>query len=181
MKKTLLALSASVLLASAACTAHAAADVPFQSAFEQFTVAQTGVDAAVDKSAEQFDALLRADPINPVLMAYSGAATAMRATTTLLPWKKMGYAEDGMALLDKALALLTPAHNAPMQRGVPGALDVRFVAANTFLAVPGFMNRGARGAKLLDEVLASPLFTQSPPEFQAAVRARAAKLKAKSS
>jgi hypothetical protein len=105
----------------------------------------------------------------------------MRATTTMLPWKKMSYAEDGMAMLDKALALLTPAHNTAMQRGVPGALDVRFVAANTFLAVPGFMNRGARGAKLLDEVLSSPLFPQSPPEFQTAVRARAAKLKANAS
>ena len=173
-----LGVSLALLLAGGAT---AAPEAPFQAAFDQFTVAQTGVDAAVDKSAEQFGALLRAEPINPVLMAYTGAATAMRATTTMLPWKKMAYAEDGMAMLDKALALLTPAHNAAMQRGVPGALDVRFVAANTFLAVPGFMNRGSRGAKLLDEVLSSPLFPQSPPEFQTAVRARAAKLKANAS
>ena len=109
-------------------------------------------------------------------MAYAGASTARLAGTTVLPWKKMSYAEDGMAMIDKALALLTPAHNAAVQHGTPGALEVRFVAANTFLAAPGFMNRGARGAKLLAEVLDSPLLAQAPLGFQAAVWLRAAKL-----
>jgi len=57
--------------------------------------------------------------------------------------------------------------------------ETRFVAANTFLAVPGFMNRGARGAKLLEEVLTSPLFEKAPAGFQNAVRQREAQLKAK--
>ena len=48
-------------------------------------------------------------------------------------------------------------------------LEVKFVAANTFLAVPGFMNRKDRGLKLLNDVLASPLLAQSPAEFQKAV------------
>lgn len=165
-----------VAFAAAIGTAvHAVPDVQFQGAFAQFSQAQTGDSAAVDKSAELFTSLLSAEPTHPVLMAYAGAATSLRATTTMLPWKKMSYAEDGLAMIDKALTLLTPAHNAPMQRGTPGALEVRFVAANTFLAVPGFMNRGARGAKLLGEVLASPLFAQSPLEFQGAVWLRAAK------
>jgi hypothetical protein len=69
-------------------------------------------------------------------------------------------------MLDKALALLTPAHDAVLQRNLPAALEVKFVAANTFLAVPGFMNRGARGTKLLGEVLASPLFATSPLAFR---------------
>jgi hypothetical protein len=90
----------------------------------------------------------------------------MKATTTWLPWKKMSYAEDGLALLDKALALLTSAHDAVLQHNLPAALEVKFVAANTFLAVPGFMNRGARGTKLLGEVLASPLFATSPLAFR---------------
>jgi hypothetical protein len=88
----------------------------------------------------------------------------------------MGYAEDGMALIDKALALLTPAHDTPMQRGTPGSLEVRYVAANTFLAMPSFMNRGARGAKLLADVLASPLFDAAPLPFQGTVWMRAATL-----
>jgi hypothetical protein len=102
----------------------------------------------------------------------------MRARTTMLPWKKMGYAEDGMAQIDKALALLKPEHNAVVHNGTPGVLEARFVAANTFLAVPGFMNRSARGAKLLEDVLTSPLFAQAPEGFQKVVRQRAAQLKA---
>jgi hypothetical protein len=78
----------------------------------------------------------------------------------------MHFAEDGMAMLDKALAMLTAAHNAPLQHDTPAVLEVRFVAANTFLAVPGFMNRGARGAKLLNEVLSSTLLETSPLPFR---------------
>jgi hypothetical protein len=91
----------------------------------------------------------------------------------------MGYAEDGLALLDKALAMLTPGHDAPIQHGVPGSLEVRFIAANTFLAVPGFMNRAARGMKLLAEVLDSPLFDKAPLPFQGNVWMRAAALATK--
>jgi hypothetical protein len=138
----------------------------FQPAFEQFMQATQGQDGAIEKSADAFTALLKIEPGNPVLMAYAGAATSMKATTTWLPWKKMNHAEDGMAMLDKALALLTVAHSAPLQHDTPAVLEVRFVAANTFLAVPGFMNRGARGAKLLNEVLSSPLLATSPLPFR---------------
>jgi hypothetical protein len=160
-------------------SAWAVPQAQFQPAFEQFMQATQGHDSAIEKSADTFAALLKTEPANPVLMAYSGAATAMKASTTWLPWKKMSYAEDGMALLDKALALLTAAHNAPLQHDTPAALEVRLVAANTFLAVPGFMNRGARGAKLLGEVLTSPLLDGSPLEFRASVWLAGAQLAAR--
>jgi hypothetical protein len=154
----------------------AAPDAAFDNAFQQFIRASGGDKSATEPAAEAFDALLKAEPTNPVLLAYAGASTAMRAGTTVMPWKKMGYAEDGLAMIDKALAMLTPAHDAPVQRGTPGSLEVRFVAANSFLAVPGFMNRAARGTKLLGEVLASPLFDTSPLPFRGTVWMRAARL-----
>ena len=172
---------AAVVLASCVATgiAIAAPDAAFDNAFRHFIVASGGDKSAVDPAADEFEALLKAEPANPVLMAYAGAAGAMRAGTTLMPWKKMGYAEDGLALLDKSLAMLTPAHDATIQHRTPGSLEVRFVAANAFLAVPPFMNRAARGAKLLDEVLASPLFAQAPLPFQGNVWMRAAALATK--
>lgn len=156
--------------------AWAAPEAAFENAYQVFSRASDGESAAVDKAAEAFEALLKAEPTHPVLMAYAGASTAMKSGNTMLPWKKMGFAEDGMALIDKSLALLTPAHDAPLQHGTPGSLEVKFIAANTFLAVPGFMNRGARGAKLLGEVLASPLLASSPLPFKGQVWMRAAKL-----
>lgn len=154
-------------------------EAQFQPAFEQFQQAALGKDSAIEKSAEAFTTLLAQEPTNPVLMAYAGAATSMRATTTMLPWKKMGFAEDGLAQLDKALSMLTAAHNAPLQQNVPATLVVRYVAANTFLSVPGFMNRGARGAKLMAEVLASPLLDTAPLAFRGEVWMKAAEFAAK--
>lgn len=147
----------------------------FQSAFQQFVQASAGDSAAIEHAAEAFSGLVKSEPTNPVVLAYAGAATAMRATTTWLPWRKMGFAEDGLAQLDKALTLLTPAHEAPVQNGTPGVLEVKFVAANTFLAVPGFMHRQERGAKLLGEVLASPLLASAPLGFKGTVWLKAAK------
>ena len=164
--RRLLAVSATLLLAM---PLHAMPDAQFVPAFNQFIQASQGDDRAIEPAASTFAALLKTEPANPVLMAYAGASTSLKATATWLPWKKLSYAEDGMAQLDKALALLTPVHNTPQQRGVAPALEVRLVAANTFLAVPGFMNKGARGARLLNEVLASPLLATAPLEFRATV------------
>jgi hypothetical protein len=149
--------------------AAALPDDQFQPAFSTFSRAAGGDASAIDPAAEAFAALRKAEPANPVLLAYSGAATSMRATTTWLPWKKMQHAEDGLAQLDKALAMLQPAHDAGLQRGTPAVLEVKLVAANTFLAVPGFMNRKDKGLRLLGEVVASPLLPGAPAEFRQAV------------
>ncbi len=167
-------------IALAAClvglagVATAVSESQFQSAFNQFLQANSGDESAIDPAAKAFSALLKAEPANPVLLAYTGAATAMKATTTWLPWKKMAYAEDGLAQLDKALALLSPAHNANVQNGTPGVLEAKFVAANTFLAVPGFMNRAERGARLLNDVVSSPLLANAPLGFKGSVWLKAA-------
>ena len=162
---------------SASCLAATAQQ--FDTAFASFQQARSGSESALGKSAEAFSVLHKAEPANPVLLAYAGATTAMRANTTWLPWKKMTYADDGLAQLDKALAMLTAAHSAPLQHDVPAVLEVRFVAANTFLAVPEFMNRAARGAKLLAEVVTSPLLGAAPIAFRGDVWLVAADLASK--
>ncbi|MFO1218916.1 MAG: hypothetical protein U1E89_11135 [Burkholderiaceae bacterium] len=158
--------------------AQTATGVTFESAFARMQQAAPGQTAAIDAAVEQFEQLVAQQPGDPVLRAYLGAATAMRATTTVLPWRKISHAEDGLALLDKALAQLTPAHDAPAHRGVPVALETRFVAANTFLRLPVFFNRNERGRQLLAAVLASPLFDAAPLGFRAAVWLRAGELAA---
>jgi hypothetical protein len=156
-----------------------ASDDAFQSAWQSFARASAGDDSAIDTAVAAFEALHKAEPANPVVMAYAGASIALQARTALAPLQKMSLAEDGLARIDSALATLTSAHDAPIERGTPGSLEVRFVAANTFLAVPSFMNRAARGKKLLNEVLASPLFEKTPLPFQGSVWLRAAELAAK--
>ena len=92
---------------------HAAADADARdsAARTQFNRALAGDEAATAAAAAAFNALMASDPAQPVDRAHAGAATSLLGNTTLLPWKKMGHAEDSLALLDKALAQLTPAHN----------------------------------------------------------------------
>ena len=49
------------------------------------------------------------------------------------------------------------------------AVETRFVAARTFLAVPSMFNRELRGQRLLDEARAHPAWAQAPARFQAQV------------
>jgi hypothetical protein len=147
-------------------------------AFQTFQRAAQGDAAAIEPAAEQFGALSRARPGDPLTLAYAGSATALRATTTYLPWRKMSYAEDGLAQLDKALALLGPAHDVQRVRGSAVSLETRFTAARTFLALPEMFHRSARGQRLLDEVLASPLLPSAALPLRGEVWLRAGQLAA---
>lgn len=172
-----------VIVAATAATFMAAspavfavADAEFLKVYQVMQRAQGGDKSAIADAVAGFAELVKVEPANPVLLVNLGAATSMQSRTTMMPWKKISYAEDGMALQDKALALLTPAHDIEVVNGNKVSLSVRFVAANTWLAVPGFFNRGERGEKLLTEVLQSPLFDQAPLQFKGAVWMRAARL-----
>lgn len=161
----------------AQATAPAAAPTAdFAAALARFQQAGPNNADAVEDAAERFTRLLAAAPADPVLRAYAGAATTMRATTTALPWRKLTFAEDGLALIDKAMAQLNTAHDAPLHRGVAAALETRFTAASTFLSLPSMFNRNERGRKQLEQVLNSPLLDSAPAPFRAAVWLRAARL-----
>lgn len=166
----------SVALAVAApMSAHAVPDAQFAPAFQHFQRASQGDEAAIAQAVSAFAALSKEEPVNPVLLAYSGASVTMQSKTTLLPWRKMAHVEDGLALLDKALAMLGQNHAAVGQNDVPAALEVKLVAANTFLALPSMMNRRDRGMKLLGEVASSPLLASAPASFREAVQKAVAK------
>lgn len=136
-------------------------------------------DAAIGAAVERWRALLAAEPTNPLLRAHAGAAVALQATTTMLPWRKMGYAEDGLALIDKALAQLGAEHDAQLVAGTPVALLTRFTSASTFIALPGFFNRGVRGEDLLAAVQKHPAFLTAPLPFRGSVWVTAARHAAK--
>lgn len=173
---TLILLAALVGAAAPAWSADATRYAPAEAQFQR---AREGDKSAVESAAKLWAEQAAAHPADPLAKAYAGAATTLLATTTMLPWRKMSYAEDGLALIDKALAMLTPAHDQGLYRGVPVSLETRFVAANTFLGLPGMFNRGARGTKLLDEVQKSPLMGSAPLGFQGAVWMTAASEAAK--
>lgn len=159
----------SALALSAAPPTQAAGPATYETAFAQFQLVLHGQADAADEAAARWREVSAASPTDPVPRAYAGASTAMMARSTVLPWRKMTYAEDGLALIDKALAMLTPAHDAPAHRQIPTSLETRFVAATTFHGLPDMFNRHERGAALMNEVANSPLLATTPAEFRAAV------------
>lgn len=93
--------------------AHSAPDTQFKSAFQQFMQANSGDNSAIHRAAEAFAALYKNAPSNPVLLAYTGAATAMRATTTMLPWKKWALPKMAWASWTRRSPCSTP-HTTPL-------------------------------------------------------------------
>lgn len=176
MRKNTYAILITTLALLLAHPVFAISEAQFQPAFLVFTHANSGDKDAIDKADTVFAQLLHEEPGNPVLMAYAGSSRTMKSTTTVLPWKKLAYANTGLALLDKALQALTSTHDLVIQHDTPGSLEVRFIAASTFLGVPSFMNRRTQGRQLLTEVLASPLWDKSPLDFRSRVWMRAAAL-----
>jgi hypothetical protein len=149
--------------------ADASAEARAHALFLQATQGQDR--AAIEPAAAAYAELWRQHPNDLVLMAYTGATTAMLATTTWLPWRKMRFADDGLALLDKALARLSPTQNTVAYRATPAVLEIQFTAANTFLALPSLFNRRERGLSLLSAIVAHPLFKTAPTAFQTTVQA----------
>lgn len=162
----LLALT-NALLASA--SAQTPPDPAVEAAIQGFRNAPAADSSAAARTAQALQQLVGRHPGDPRVLAYAGAATARLAGTTLLPWKKMRHAEDGLAQLDKALALIRPEHEQAPAGAVPPALETRLVAANTFLAVPAMFNRSARGEKLLAELLNLPTLASQPASLRSAV------------
>ncbi|MEB0015180.1 hypothetical protein QN416_26645, partial [Glaciimonas sp. Cout2] len=81
-----------VLSLSASAPAQAFSEAAFQAAFTHLMHPHQ-----TDQAAAAFTALQQSEPGNPLLLAYRGASTAKRAADTIFPWKKMAYAEEGMA------------------------------------------------------------------------------------
>jgi hypothetical protein len=163
----------SIALGSVILPGQAATEMQYEGAFKRFIAAETN-KSEVKPAYEAFDSLRAAKPSDPVLLVYTGAAHTRMATTASEPMAMLAYVDNGVAQIEKALAMLTPAHDAPGYGGEPASLTVRFIAASTFLSLPETFHKGPRGAKLLDEGINSPAFVKASPAFQANVLMRAA-------
>lgn len=142
----------------------------------QFLDAEAGAEEQIETVVAGLAALLKADPSNPVFHVYHGAAVALQSRTTLLPWKKIGFANEGLTEIDAALKGLSPEHDRRELRGVPLSLEARLVAAGTFLALPESFERRGPATELLRQIQASPAYAKGPAAFRAATLIRMAEL-----
>lgn len=161
------------LLATLPAFADQAAD--FAAAEAVFQKAVGGDGAAVDESVRRFDKLAAGDgPPALLYSAYLGAAQAMQGRQAWMPWSKMRATERGLATLDKTLRRLDAAFDRELVRGAPISLEVRLIAASTFLALPSLFNRFDSGKQLLREAFASPAYAAAPGGIKARLHRQAA-------
>jgi hypothetical protein len=172
-RQRLLGVVLTLALAGVTHAGQAATEAQYQSAMKHFLAADAD-KAEVKQAYQAFDTLRAAEPTDPVLLVYTGSAQTRMATTVSNPMEMLAYVDNGVAQIEKAVALLTPAHDAVAYGGESASLTVRYVAASTFLALPSNFHKGPRGAKLLEEALASPAFAKASPEFQGNILLRAA-------
>jgi hypothetical protein len=173
---TVAALTILALVPAASARASDASPSPFLAAQAEFQRGLAGDGGASERANAQFQKLLEAEPTNPLYLAYLGSTFALMGRDAWAPWNKLRHTEKGLALLDKGLALLTPAHDQQTTRGVPVSEEVRLNAASTFLAVPRFMNRTTAARLAIADALASAAFAATPGPVQAQLLLQAALL-----
>lgn len=151
-------------------SAHAQSDARFAQALALYEKARAGESGQVGHAIAAFEALVGAEPSQPLYGAYLGSALALRGRDAWMPWNKIRYTEEGLDRIEQALAALRPVHDSQLVRGVPVALETKLVAGMTYIKLPdSVFHRRAAGVKLIQELLRHPALAAAPAEFRAAV------------
>jgi hypothetical protein len=138
---------------------------------DAFRALQAGV-AGEARAAAVAHALYRdlseAAPADPALLAYAGAAETIVGRDAPTPTDALKITLAGLARVDRAVAQLGPAHDAPGPSGMPAQLETYLVAATTYLGVPeDVFHRRADAKPLLAKALAHPALARMPPGVRA--------------
>ncbi|WP_444957197.1 hypothetical protein [Microbulbifer sp. ZKSA002] len=139
----------------------AAQDAQMEDLYQK-AAAQGG--AAIEESYEAFKTLLKDNPSDPIVLFYLGASETLMAKESWLPWRKVSYAENGIARMDKALTIIEDMDNpGRSSQGMPQDLLLKGIAATTFTKVPKFFNSFDRGFELYHELMGDPRMGYMPP------------------
>ena len=106
----------------------------FELARSLYFIGLTGEAKATTQSAKLFDQLLKDDPNNAVYLAYRGSCTMLEAARSWAFWKKQSLADQGLAMIDQAIAK------------DPDQPEVRFIRACTTYNLPFWFKRGEQSA-----------------------------------
>jgi len=150
-----------VTLLIAAPSIASATTPSFSEAFQ--TYRQGAHDGAANERAnEMFQQLLAATPGDPVALAYLGSTWVIKGRDAWAPWNKLRYVDKGLALLDKAVLLLSPEHDQVVLEGLPASVRVRSVAGIAYAGLPDMFKRFDQGRDMLRALTASPLLAGAP-------------------
>ncbi|WP_444942239.1 hypothetical protein ACJJI3_09350 [Microbulbifer sp. ZKSA004] len=143
-------------------SSFAAQDAKMEDLYQK-AAAQGGT--AIEESYEAFKTLQKDNPSDPIVLFYLGASETLMAKESWLPWRKVSYAENGIARMDKALTIIEEMDNpGRSSQGMPQDLLLKGIAATTFTKVPKFFNSFDRGFELYHELMGDPRIGYMPPD-----------------
>jgi len=88
-----------------------------------------GDDDAAERALDILEELAVEEPRNPQVLAYLGSAKLLAAKRAFFPWSKNSLTDEGIVLLDQAVAL------------APDNLEIRFVRGISSYPLPTSFNR----------------------------------------
>ncbi len=158
-----------VMLLSLCCaTAVALAQVELSEVRKQFNAGLIGAENN-EAIHDRLQHLLEQEPDNPLLLVYYGSSETLMGKYALMPWNKMGYVNDGIAHIERALRLAQPAKAMLLD-------EVQLVAASTYISLPDMFHTLDSGKKLLTKLLALESQRNWPDEFRHSLYSAAAKV-----
>jgi len=107
----------------------------FRQARELHLRGAAGDEEAAEKALELLEELVRESPNDPLTLAYLGSAKLLEAKRAWLPWRKQALGEEGLGLLDQAVA------------GRPANLEIRFLRGMSSYPLPSLFGRGKQAAE----------------------------------
>lgn len=176
IKNTVLISFFIMVLFSHAVIANKASERLFIQAQAVFERSFAGDDSVTGVALNGFKIISMTYPNNPLFLAYQGASNVLIGRDAWMPWNQSHYAEKGLAEIDKALQMLKPVHDREKMRGAPISVETRFVAVSTFYNVPKSFNYSEKAKAVLNDLLQSKAFDETPPFLEAQVYFWAAKI-----
>ena len=165
MASRLAAVSLSVLLALHASAAVPAGALKSEDVRTAYTEARTG-RMPLEKAVDVADAFLKDHPADPVVTAYKGSLLTMMARDSIMPWRKLGFLNTGLDLLDKAVDNIDRAKTAGDR---DPKLEILMVSATTNANIPKVFGRRPAAERDFRAILSAQNFARLNAKEKAAV------------
>ncbi len=124
-----------------------AAEVPFDKAVELHDAGREGDVASTERAVAAFDALVKKDAADPVVLAYLGSSYALLARDSRRVANRMRYANRGLSHLDDAVSM------------APDKFTPRFIRVNVTAHIPAIFGRTEQAVE--DLLLLDAMFTEA--------------------
>lgn len=133
----------------------------------QFELGRAGSPAATALAQRIFAQLLATDSDNPLYLAYYGSTFTLQGRDSFSPWTKLRLINQGVGILDRALALLNAGRASADALAGTARLEARLVSIATLVALPdSLFHRLAVARREYRQAASDPEFANAPADLR---------------